>query len=239
MENQQSSEKLPTSKAVIAYLAEQFPQCFTIKGEAKPLKIGIFDDLAERLADDPKVSKTRLRGALRQYTNSWRYLRCITADAERVDLDGCAAGKVEKDHAEHAAEALAESKAKVADKRKEQAQQRAAKARSKSKDGMPSDTPNDKHSAARKNRAQNSKRSQAARAGKANATKANKPAPKDALKLEQVQDSSVKVGQAVHVKLGQSPVAATVTAIERSDISVQLSSGITVKVKAENLYTEA
>lgn len=236
MENQQSSEKLPTSKAVIAYLAEQFPQCFIIEGEAKPLKIGIFDDLAERLADDPKVSKTRLRGALRQYTNSWRYLRCVTADAERVDLDGVAAGKVEKDHADHAAEALAESKAKAAEKRKQQAQQRATKAPANSNDAKAGDTQN----TARKKRAKPpTKKTHPQRAGKASATKASKAEPNVALNLEQVQDSSVKVGQAVHVKLGQSPVAATVTAIEKSDISVQLSSGITVKVKAENLYTEA
>ena len=240
MENQQSSEKLPTSKAVIAYLAEQFPQCFTIEGEAKPLKIGIFDDLAERLADDPKVSKTRLRGALRQYTNSWRYLRCVTVDADRVDLDGCVAGKVETDHAEHAAEALAESKAKVAEKRKQQAQQRAAKAHSKSKDTATHNPLNDTHSAARKNRAKPMpKRAQTPRAAHAGATKASKSAPKDTLKLEQVQGSGVEVGQAVHVKLGQSPVAATVKKKKKSDISVQLSSGITVKVKAENLYTEA
>ena len=236
MENQQSSEKLPTSKAVIAYLAEQFPQCFTIEGEAKPLKIGIFDDLAERLADDPKVSKTRLRGALRQYTSSWRYLRCVTADAARVDLDGAPAGTVENDHAEHAAKALAESKAKVAEKRKQQAQQRAAKTAATNKRGASDDTPN----VARKHRTKPvAKRTQGQRAGQAGATKVAKSEAKEALKLEQVQNTGVKVGQAVHVKLGQSPVAATVTAIEKSDISVQLSSGITVKVKAENLYTEA
>lgn len=232
MENQQSSEKLPTSKAVIAYLAEQFPQCFTIEGEAKPLKIGIFDDLAVRLADDPKVSKTRLRGALRQYTNSWRYLRCITEDAMRVDLDGAQAGTVEKDHAEHAAEALAESKSKAAEKRKQQAKQRSEQ------------RPADAKGAARKGRAQpKATRAQASRGtnagAKPSATKANKPESKPQIKLEPVQGLSVQVGQVVHVKLGQSPVPATVMTIEKSDIQVQLSSGMTVKVKAENLYTEA
>lgn len=227
MENQQSSEKLPTSKAVIAYLAEQFPQCFTVEGEAKPLKIGIFDDLAERLSDDPKVSKTRLRGALRQYTNSWRYLRCITEGAERVDLDGAVVGTVEKDHAEHAAEALAESKAKANEKRKQQAKQRAESSAA------------NKDSARKGASKPNAKRAQAQRAGKATATKAKKAEPKPELKLEQLNDSGVEVGQSVHVKLGQSPVAGTVTSIEKSDIQVQLASGITVKVKAENLYTEA
>ncbi len=36
-----------------------FPKCFTLEGEAKPLKSGIFQDLAERLNEDEK-SKRRL-----------------------------------------------------------------------------------------------------------------------------------------------------------------------------------
>lgn len=65
----ENSEKLANSKEVIAYIAERFPKCFILEGEAKPLKIGIFQDLAERLSDDPKVSKTQLRAGLRQYTS--------------------------------------------------------------------------------------------------------------------------------------------------------------------------
>lgn len=40
----ENTEKLKNSKEVIAYIAERFPQCFTLEGEAKPLKIGIFQD---------------------------------------------------------------------------------------------------------------------------------------------------------------------------------------------------
>ena len=105
-------EKLTKSKDVIAYLAEQFPNCFSLKGDAKPLKIGIFEDLAKRLEDDEKVSKTRLRTALRHYTNSWRYLYSIKAGEARVDLDGNEADKVTEEHQEHAQESLKESKAK-------------------------------------------------------------------------------------------------------------------------------
>ena len=112
-------EKLTKSKDVIAYLAEQFPNCFSLKGDAKPLKIGIFEDLAKRLEDDEKVSKTRLRTALRHYTNSWRYLYSIKAGEARVDLDGNEADKVTEEHQEHAQESLKESKAKAAQKAKE------------------------------------------------------------------------------------------------------------------------
>lgn len=226
MENQQSTEKLPSSKAVIAYLAEQFPQCFSIEGEAKPLKIGIFEDLATRMAEDPKVSKTRLRGALRQYTNSWRYLRCIKVGVERVDLDGGAAGAVEEDHAQHAQEALAESKAKAAEKRKAQHAEKAAKAGADKAS----------HKTGKEN---GPKRSTARRAAKVGATKTRKAEPKPEIKLEQMNAGAIQVGQQVQVKLGQAPVPGTVTSIEKADIQVQLVSGITVKVKAENLYTEA
>ncbi|RUO31798.1 RNA chaperone ProQ [Aliidiomarina sedimenti] len=226
MENQQTTEKLPTSKAVIAYLAEQFPQCFSVAGEAKPLKIGIFEDLASRMEDDPKVSKTRLRGALRQYTNSWRYLRCVTAGTERVDLDGAAAGIVEEDHAKHAQEELAESKARAAEKRVEK-----RKAEHAAKE------PGDKTT---KSAAKRPAAKRAATAGKSRSnSKGKATAAKADIKLAPLADDAIKVGQSVQVKLGQSPMAGTVTAIEKSEVQVQLVSGITVKVKAENLFTES
>ncbi len=34
----ENTEKLANSKEVIAYIAERFPECFTVEGEAKPLK---------------------------------------------------------------------------------------------------------------------------------------------------------------------------------------------------------
>lgn len=115
----ENSEKLKNSKEVIAYLAECFPQCFVAAGEAKPLKIGIFQDLAERLAEDPKVSKTLLRTALRQYTSSWRYLHGLKAGMQRVDLDGNPCGELTQEHIDHAKGALKESKEKVFGARKD------------------------------------------------------------------------------------------------------------------------
>ncbi|OKK25418.1 hypothetical protein BST87_25040, partial [Salmonella enterica subsp. enterica serovar Typhi] len=77
-----------SSKEVIAFLAERFPQCFSAEGEARPLKIGIFQDLVERVGGEMNLSKTQLRAALRLYTSSWRYLYGVKAGAIRVDLDG-------------------------------------------------------------------------------------------------------------------------------------------------------
>ena len=115
----ENSEKLKNSKEVIAYLAERFPQCFIATGEAKPLKIGIFQDLAGRLGEDPKVSKTLLRTALRQYTSSWRYLHGLKAGQSRVDLDGEPCGELTQEHVDHAKGALKESKEKVFGQRKD------------------------------------------------------------------------------------------------------------------------
>merc|ERR1711959_385979 len=106
----------------IAFLAETFPKCFSIEGEARPLKIGIFQDLATRLEEEERVSKTLLRSTLRHYTNSWRYLHSIKEGASRVDLDGVEGDAIEKEHADHAQQQLEESKAKAAEKRKDKRQ---------------------------------------------------------------------------------------------------------------------
>ncbi|CGA77621.1 ProP effector [Salmonella enterica subsp. enterica serovar Typhi] len=90
MENQ---PKLNSSKEVIAFLAERFPHCFSAEGEARPLKIGIFQDLVERVGGEMNLSKTQLRSALRLYTSSWRYLYGVKPGATRVDLDGAASWK--------------------------------------------------------------------------------------------------------------------------------------------------
>ncbi|OOF54814.1 RNA chaperone ProQ [Rodentibacter genomosp. 2] len=111
-------QKLTSNKEIIAYLAEKFPLCFILEGEAKPLKIGLFQDLAEALKEDERVSKTQLRHALRQYTSNWRYLHGCREGAERVDLYGNPAGVLDAEHVAHAAEQLAEAKAKFAEKRK-------------------------------------------------------------------------------------------------------------------------
>ena len=118
---QVNSQKLTNTKDIIAYLAEKFPLCFILEGEAKPLKIGLFQDLAEALQDDERVSKTQLRQALRQYTSNWRYLHGCREGAVRVDLQGNPAGVLEAEHVAHAAQQLSDAKARVAEKRKAEA----------------------------------------------------------------------------------------------------------------------
>lgn len=214
--NMSEVKKLSNNKEVIAYLAEKFPACFTIEGDAKPLKIGIFDDLAARLADDDAVSKTRLRTALRHYTNSWRYLRAMKAGGERIDLDGHSVAKVEEEHQTHAAEALEQSRAAVAERKKAaaKANKPTAPKRTTAKSSVRKDTKSNKPNTA-------------------SARKVNKaPTPK----LQAVTSSQLQTGQKVQVKAGQKPVPGEIIELDRNDVVVQLHNGLTVKVSAEAIF---
>ena len=206
------SAKLTNNKAVIEYLAEKFPLCFSVEGEAKPLKIGLFQDLAEALKDDEHVSKTQLRHALRQYTSNWRYLHGCRLGAERVDLQGNPAGVLEQEHAEHAAQQLAEAKAKVAEKRA--AEKKAAKVTQKKR---PARKPMDK---------------------KVNAEKGAKSARVQTAKVEltSLDFSTVTKGANVKVKAGDNAQKAVVLEVLKDAARVQLENGLVINVTADRLF---
>ena len=207
MDNQQ---KFSNSKEVIGYLVEQFPACFSNKGDAKPLKIGIFQDLAARLENEERVSKTLLRSSLRHYTNSWRYLHSIKKGAQRIDLDGKDVAAIEDEHVEHAKKQLDESKAKVADKRKEQ---KAAGVDVKT-NFKKKEAPKFKPTSKVVNKEQ---------------TKVKQPP------AERLEQEHIVAGTAVTVKIGKSPMPATITDVSKDGIQVQLDTGMVVKVQLENL----
>lgn len=203
-------QKFTNSKEVISFLVEQFPACFSSKGDAKPLKIGIFQDLAERLEDEERVSKTLLRSSLRHYTNSWRYLHSIKKGVHRVDLDGKDVAAIEDEHVEHAAKQLEESKAKVAEKRKQQKAATADDKKSYKKKDVPKFKPTSKV------------------AKKEQSNVKQPPA-------ERLSEQHIVAGTAVTVKIGKSPMPATITDVSKDGIQVQLDSGMVVKVQLENL----
>lgn len=117
------SQPVLSFKEAIGYLSEKFPHCFVAEGEAKPLKIGLFQDLAAALESDDKINKNLLRQVLRKYTLSWRYLYACREGAVRVDLSGNAAGVVDSQQAEHAAQTLAAEKAAYAERRAQAAKE--------------------------------------------------------------------------------------------------------------------
>jgi ProP effector len=207
------------TKEIIAYLTEKFPACFSIEGAVKPLKIGIFQELAEQLAEDDKVSKTRLRQALRHYTSSWRYLKSIKKEAFRIDLTGADCEKIDDAQAEYAAKTLKESQAKVADR--------------KPKKATPAKSVDDKKTKAPR-KADDKKRQE-----KFKSVTSSKPVVKKEVKpLVAVDTASIAVDQKVKVKIGNAPMNATITEISGKDISVQLDSGMVVKTQLKNIYSE-
>ena len=170
--------------------------------------------MAERLADDSKVSKTQLRVALRRYTSSWRYLKSVKAGAQRVDLDGQPCGELEQEHIDHAQAMLKESQDKAKAKRAAQAPKAAPAGKAPAK------------KAPKKVAVPARKTERPAKAA---------PKAEPAVNLVQAQLTDLAKKQRVNVKLGMTPVAGVITDINKEDIHVQLDSGLTVKVKAEHI----
>lgn len=97
--------KTPSPHALLNQWYERYPNAF-FKGHTKPLKVGIHQDLAERENWPNKL----IRRALANYVNLPRYIKAVREGAERVDLDGQPAGKVDKEAALHASEKRGEKK---------------------------------------------------------------------------------------------------------------------------------
>ncbi|WP_413498886.1 RNA chaperone ProQ [Buttiauxella gaviniae] len=224
MENQ---PKLNSSKEVIAFLAERFPQCFSAEGEARPLKIGIFQDLVARVEGEMSLSKTQLRSALRLYTSSWRYLYGIKVGAIRVDLDGNPCGELDEQHVEHARKQLEEAKARVQAQR---AEQQAKKREAAIANG---ETVTDKSRRERKPRP--APRRPEATERKPRVEKPAPQAPREEKRTPVTDISALQVGQAIKVKAGNNAMDATVLEITKDGVRVQLTSGMAMIVRAEHL----
>ncbi len=240
MENQ---PKLNSSKEVIAFLAERFPLCFTAEGEARPLKIGIFQDLVERVQGKENLSKTQLRSALRLYTSSWRYLYGVKVGAERVDLDGNPCGVLEEQHVEHARKQLEEAKARVqAQRAEQQAKKREAAIAAGETPEPRRPRPAGKKPAPRREAGaavENRKPRQSPRPQQANQKQARPPRPQaeeNQPRPVPVTDiSKLQIGQEIKVRAGKSAMDATVLEIAKDGVRVQLSSGLAMIVRAEHL----
>ncbi len=211
-----------STKEIISYLAEKFPACFTIEGPAKPLKVGIFQDLATALAEDETVSKTRLRQALRHYTSSWRYLKVVKTGSFRVDIEGTDVAEIDQEQADYASKTLKESQEKFGNKK---TQDKTAKKPYKGNKTENTPSKDNKQKAA-----------------KFKAVKSAKPTKKSqpvvAEKLNPVDNNAISVGTKVKVKLGNAPMLATITEVSGKDISVQLVSGMVVKTQIQNIFAE-
>lgn len=68
----------------LAILKKQFPLAF--KENPEPLKIGILEELVEKLSG--KISKNKIRGALKYYTRNLMYHQAVLINTHRIDLAG-------------------------------------------------------------------------------------------------------------------------------------------------------
>ncbi|WP_380177682.1 RNA chaperone ProQ [Kalamiella sp. sgz302252] len=224
MENQ---PKLNSSKEVIAFLAERFPQCFSAEGEARPLKIGIFQDLVDRVQGEMSLSKTQLRSALRLYTSSWRYLYGIKAGATRVDLDGNACGVLDEQHVEHARKQLEEAKARVQAQREQQ--------QAKKREAGEEAAPRRPRKPVRKPSAEGEQPRAARSKPQRNPGRAPS-AERQPQRTQPVTDTAaLQVGQNIKVTAGKSAMEATILEITKDGVRVQLASGLAMIVRAEHL----
>lgn len=221
-------------KQILAELSEKFPLCFSQSGEAKPLKIGIFQDLAQRLSEEDGISKTQIRHALRLYTSSWRYLAGVKVGVARVDLDGQAGDLIDEQQAAHAAETLEQSKAKAAEQRKAKAAAERAKHKEQQKD-QPKTAQADKPAY---KKSQPNKATVAAKAARLNSKPqtTEKVVQEQAVELIALNTATLKVGSAVQLKVGLKPVPATVLEVVKNDVVVQLASGMVIKTQGDKLF---
>ncbi|WP_108126264.1 ProQ/FINO family protein [Saccharospirillum mangrovi] len=116
----QRKKEFEANRQAMDELCELYPNAFNPR-QPKPLKIGIHETLAE----DGKLSKTRIRRALNVYVRLRSYYACMVEGADRVSIDGSAAGTVSAEDAGHAKEKL-----DAIDKRRAE---RTAKAKPKAK----------------------------------------------------------------------------------------------------------
>ncbi|MCF6440675.1 RNA chaperone ProQ [Pseudoalteromonas luteoviolacea] len=213
----ETTNKLKDINEVLEFLYSEFPQCFKQKDGIKPLKVGIFKDIAEKIEGSDKVSKTQVRQALRKYTSSWRYLEAVTKNEFRVDLEGGQAEKVEQEHVEHAQKALEESRAKMAKRKKQQRPRNDGDTKSYKSKGPGQPRHANKKPRVNKKPAQQQQR-------------------RSSGKVEPLPANEVKVNNKVKVKLGQALVNATITEVNKDEVHVELVTGMQVKTKADSLF---
>jgi ProP effector len=213
----ETPNKLKDINEVLDFLYSEYPLCFKQKDGIKPLKVGIFKDIAERIEGSEKVSKTQIRQALRKYTSNWRYLEAVTKNEFRVDLEGSNAEKVEQEHIEHAQKALEESRAKMAKRKKMQRPRQDG-------DKKPFKKRDSGHQKSTENKSRGHKKP------------ASQQVKRSSGKVEPLPANEVKVNNKVKVKLGQALVNATITEVNKDDVHVELVTGMQVKTKADSLY---
>ncbi|MXP67371.1 RNA chaperone ProQ [Pantoea sp. Aalb] len=225
----ESISKFNNSKEIIAFLAERFPACFKAKGEAIPLKIGIFQDIIKRIQDEKQLSKTQLRLALRLYTSSWRYLYSIKSGVSRIDLDGNVCGILEEKHIKYACKQLEEAKIRFQAQRQEL--QKSKKTKKYFFEMHPCNSIEHKSGEHKIEKKINKENMSSCNLNLNKLSSIVRTLDSESI----LNNTTLQPGQNIKVKAGKKSINATVLEITKDGIRVQLSSGIAVIMRAEHL----
>ena len=125
-----SKPKVHPNRAAYELLHEHYPELFDLKA-AKPLQIGIHVSLAE----DGKLSKTKIRRALNSYVQQLAYIRSVANGGARHGLAG-EVGTVSEEDQAHAKARVEDIEAKRKAKREERRQAQQKKARPGNRSGQ-------------------------------------------------------------------------------------------------------
>ncbi|MGN1392972.1 MAG: RNA chaperone ProQ [Succinivibrionaceae bacterium] len=229
-------KKYSTVQEIVAFLAERFPNCFFSQGDCKPLKIGLFNEIAEVVAsENSDISKTVLRKAFRYYTTRWNYLSCLVVGAKRVDMNGNEVEEVTEEHASFALKELTESKAKYEARLAElKATRLAAKKEKEGFEGKKTFKKPFNKNAGKFNKNSNPK-GKSARVFNSKNNKQQVSSVKNE-EFVQMNPSEISVGLKVRVSfLGSGVVPATVKEINKEQATVELATGMVVKVGLDHI----
>lgn len=105
----------PSARRPRNALLESLSATYNTVRECLPLAIGIHKAIKER---QPDIDNRQLRTALKTHTASTRYLKALSQNATRYDLDGHPAGEVTAEQRQQAADALRERFKKAAEQRR-------------------------------------------------------------------------------------------------------------------------
>ena len=99
----------------LTILKKQFPLAF--KENPEPLKIGVLGELLEKLKG--KISKNKIRGALKYYTRNLMYHQAVLINTHRIDLAGKRCELITSQQKEYSQKCLGEILAKAQQRRKQ------------------------------------------------------------------------------------------------------------------------
>lgn len=207
-------------KEALEILYKEFPKAFIKEGDAKPLKLGIFDDIKNRVPNIEGLTITKVRAALRAYTSRLKYYYALKNNTMRIDLDGNEVEPVSKEHLDFAISKIEEANQK----------KKANKALYKDK----KDFKNKKDFKDNKDRVDFKKKSKFNNKGKAfNGVNKNLPKTIDAT------DDNIEVGMQVLVSSSNHFVKGVIAEKGlKGQAMVTLNSGITVQMPLSRIKLE-